>query len=77
MSKSKYVKFSKSKLDQDYYVKYRHGHVIVLRDNKLRYDIEVMIGKRTFYCTFHNTYNAKHICKHIRFIKMWDSKIKV
>ena len=76
MSKSKSVRSSINKDDQDYYVKYRHDHVFVIRDNKLKYDIEVMIGKRTLYCAFHDTRNSKHVCEHIRFIKMWDGKIK-
>lgn len=76
MSKSKSVRSSKNKDVPEYYVKYRHDHVLVIRDNKLRCDIDVMIGKLTFYCAFHDTRNSKHVCEHIRFIKMWDGKIK-
>jgi hypothetical protein len=34
MGKSKSDRPSKNKADQDYYVKYRHDHVFVIRDNK-------------------------------------------
>ncbi|MDF0682493.1 MAG: hypothetical protein P0116_16165 [Candidatus Nitrosocosmicus sp.] len=76
MNKSKSILSSNNKCDQDYYVKYRQDHVYVIRDNKLKYDIEVMIGKWTFYCAFHDTRNSKHVCEHIKFIEMWDGNIK-
>ena len=52
-----------------YYLKYNHDHSFVIGDNKLKRNIEVMIGKQTLYCTFHDTRNADHGCEHIRFIK--------
>lgn len=61
MDKSKFDRSSKNKADQDYYVKYRHDHVFVIRDNKLKYYIEVMIRKRTFYRAFHDTRNSLHV----------------
>ena len=55
-----------------YYLKYRHDHSFVIGDNKLKRNVEVMIGKQTLYCSFHDTRNAEHGCEHIRFIKMLD-----
>ena len=55
-----------------YYLKYQHDHSFVIGDNKLKRDVEVMIGNQTLYCSFHNTRNAEHGCEHIRFIKMLD-----
>ena len=54
------------------YLKYRHDHSFVIADNKLKRNVEVMIGKQTLYCTFHDSRNAEHACEHIRFIKMLD-----
>lgn len=55
-----------------YYLKYRHDHGFVIGDNKLKHNVEVMIGKQTLYCSFHDTRNAEHGCEHIRFIKMLE-----
>ena len=55
-----------------YYLKYQHDHSFVIGDNKLKRDVEVMIGNQTLYCSFHDTRNAEHGCEHIRFIKMLD-----
>ncbi len=55
-----------------YYLKYQHDHSFVIGDNKLKRDVEVMIGNQTLYCSFHDTSNAEHGCEHIRFIKMLD-----
>ena len=55
-----------------YYLKYRHDHGFVIGDNKLKRNVEVMIGKQTLYCSFHDTRNTEHECEHIRFIKMLD-----
>ena len=55
-----------------YYLKYRHDHGFVIGDNKLKRNVEVMIGKQTLYCSFHDTRNSEHECEHIRFIKMLD-----
>ena len=46
--------------------------VFVIGDNKLKRNVEVMTGKQTLYCSFHDTRNAEHGCEHIRFIKMLD-----
>ena len=65
--------FSTHELITDYYyLKYRHDHSFVIRDNKLNRNVEVMIGKQTLYCSFHDTRNSEHECEHIRFIKMLD-----
>lgn len=70
MNKSKSIGPSKKvNTDQEYYLKYHYDHVFVIRDNKLKYNVEVMIGKKTFYCAFHDTRNEEHACEHIRFIK--------
>jgi len=55
-----------------YYLKYRHDHSFVIADNKLKRNVEVMIGTQTLYCSFHDSRNAEHACEHIRFIKMLD-----
>ncbi len=55
-----------------YYLKYHHAHGFVIGDNKLKRNVEVMIGKQTLYCSFHDTRNSEHECEHIRFIKMLD-----
>jgi hypothetical protein len=55
-----------------YYLKYHHDHGFVIGDNKLKRNVEVMIGKQTLYCCFHDTRNAVHECEHIRFIKTLD-----
>ena len=55
-----------------YYLKYQHDHSFVIGDNKLKRDVEVMIGNQTLYCSFHDTRNSEHGCEHIRFIKMLD-----
>ena len=55
-----------------YYLKYQHDHGFVIGDNKLKRNVEVMIGKQTLYCSFHDTRNSEHECEHIRFIKMLD-----
>lgn len=53
-----------------YYLKYHHDHGFVIGDNKLKLNVEVMIGKQTLYCSFHDTRNAEHECEHIKFINM-------
>ena len=55
-----------------YYLKYHHDHGFVIGDNKLKRNVEVMIGKQTLYCSFHDTRNTEHGCEHIRFINMLD-----
>ena len=55
-----------------YYLKYQYDHVFVIGDNKLKLNVEVMTGKQTLYCSFHDTRNAQHECEHIRFIRMLD-----
>ena len=55
-----------------YYLKYQHDHSFVIGDNNLKHNVEVMIGKQTLYCSFHDNRNAEHECQHIRFIKMLD-----
>ena len=55
-----------------YYLKYQHDHGFVIGDNVLKRNVEVMIGKQTLYCSFHDTRNSEHECEHIRFIKMLD-----
>ena len=65
MSKTKSDSSSKNKDDHNYYVKYRYDHVYVISDKKLKFDIEIMIGKRTPYCAFHDTRNSKYVCEHI------------
>ena len=55
-----------------YYLKYQHDHAFVIGDNKLKRNVEVMIGKQTLYCSFHDTGNTEHGCEHIRFINMLD-----
>lgn len=79
MGKSKVVKgYGKSQeKNLDYYVKYQHDHAFIIRDNKLQYNVEVLIGKQTLYCGFHDTRSADHVCEHIRFVKRWEeSKFK-
>ena len=53
-----------------YYLKYNHDHSFVIGDSKLKRNVEVMIGKQTLYCSFHDNRNAEQGCEHIRFIKM-------
>jgi hypothetical protein len=80
MGKSKVVKGygNTKKSDQDYYVKYHHDHAYIIRDNKLKFNVEVLIGKQTFYCGFHDTRSAEHVCEHIHYIKIWEeSKFKL
>jgi hypothetical protein len=55
-----------------YYLKYQYDHGFVIGDNKLKCNVEVMIGKQTLYCSFHDTRDAQHGCEHIKFIKMLD-----
>ena len=55
-----------------YYLKYQYDHVFVIGDNKLKRNVEVMTGKQTLYCSFHDTRNAEHECEHIRFVSMLD-----
>ena len=55
-----------------YYLKYQYDHVFVIGDNKLKLNVEVMTGKQTLYCSFHDTRNAEHECEHIRFVSMLD-----
>ena len=55
-----------------YYLKYHHDHAFVIGDKNLRRNVEVMIGKQTLYCSFHDTRNVEPECEHIRFIKMLD-----
>jgi len=55
-----------------YYLKYQHDHSFVIGDNKLKRNVEVMTGKQTLYCSFHDTRNAEHECEHIRFVSMLD-----
>ena len=55
-----------------YYLKYQYDHVFVIGDNKLKLNVEVMTGKQTLYCSFHDIRNAEHECEHIRFIRMLD-----
>ena len=65
------LEFSTQQEIMDYfYLKYNHDHSFVIGDSKLKRNIEVMIGKQTLYCSFHDTRNADHGCEHIRFIKM-------
>ena len=65
--------FSTQQQIMDYYcLKYHHDHGFVIGDNKLKRNVEVMIGKQTLYCSFHDTRNSEHECEHIRFIKMLD-----
>ncbi len=60
----------------DYYLKYQYDHVFVIGDNKLKHDIEVMIGKQTLYCAFHDARNTEHVCEHIKFIDMLNEQTK-
>lgn len=63
--------FSTHELIMDYYyLKYRHDHSFVIRDNKLNRNVEVMIGKRTLYCSFHDTRNPDRGCDHITYVKI-------
>ena len=55
-----------------YYLKYQHDHSFVIGDNNLKQNVEVMIGKQTLYCSFHDNRNAENECQHIRFIKTLD-----
>ena len=55
-----------------YYLKYQYDHGFVIGDNKLKRNVEVMIGKQTLYCSFHDTRNTQHGCEHIKFIRMLD-----
>ena len=67
------LEFGNQQQIMDYYfLKYKHDHSFVIEDNKLKRNVEVMIGKQTLYCSFHDTRNAEHSCEHIRFIKMLD-----
>ncbi len=52
-----------------YYLKYHHDHAFVIGDKNLRRNVEVMIGKQTLYCSFHDTRNVEPECEHIRYIK--------
>lgn len=56
----------------DYHLKYHYDHVFVIGDDRLKQNVEVMIGKRTLYCAFHDTRNSEHDCEHVRFIQMLD-----
>ena len=53
-----------------YYLKYQHDHGFVIGDNKLNRNVEVMAGKQTLYCSFHDTRDEERVCEHIAFIKM-------
>jgi len=55
-----------------YYLKYKHDHGFVIGDSKLSRNVEVMIGRQTLYCSFHDTRNAELGCEHITYIKMLD-----
>ena len=58
---------------KDYcYLKYQYDHVFVIGDNRLKYNVEVMIGKQTLYCSLHDTRNGQQECEHIRFTKMFE-----
>ena len=55
------LEFSTQQEIMDYfYLKYNHDHSFVIGDSKLKRNIEVMIGKQTLYCSFHDTRNADH-----------------
>ncbi|VFJ12641.1 hypothetical protein [Candidatus Nitrosocosmicus franklandus] len=58
------------------YMKYRYDHVFVIGDNKLKHNVEVMIGKQTLYCSSHDTRTSEQECEHIRFVKMYKEKDK-
>ena len=67
------LKFSTGEEIMDcYYLKYLHDHSFIIADNKLRRNVEVMIGKQTLYCSFHDSHNVEHGCEHIMYIKMLD-----
>lgn len=53
-----------------YYLKYQYDHGFVIGDNKLNRNVEVMIGKETLYCSFHDTRKEERGCEHITYIKM-------
>jgi hypothetical protein len=63
---------TQQKIMDYYYLKYQYDHVFVIGDNKLKLNVEVMTGKQTLYCSFHDTRNAEHECEHIRFVSMLD-----
>ncbi len=53
-----------------YYLKYQYDHGFVIGDNKLNRNVEVMIGKQTLYCSFHDTRNTERGCEHITYLNM-------
>ncbi|MDR4491487.1 MAG: hypothetical protein R2685_11390 [Candidatus Nitrosocosmicus sp.] len=57
---------------EDYHLKYHYDHVFVIGDDRLKQNVEIMIGKRTLYCAFHDTRSSEHDCEHVRFIQMLD-----
>jgi len=59
---------SREQIMGHYYIKYQHDHGFVIGDNKLNRNVEVMIGKQTLYCSFHDTRNAERGCEHITYL---------
>ena len=54
-----------------YYLKYQHDHSFVIGDNKLKRDVEVMIGNQTLYCSFHDTRNSEQDANILDLSKCW------
>jgi hypothetical protein len=63
---------SQQQIKNYHYLKYQYDHVFVIGDNKLKHNVEVMIGKQTLYCSLHDTRNGEQECDHIRFTKMFE-----
>ena len=63
---------TRQRIINKYYLKYQYDHVFVIGDNRLKQNVEVMVGKRTLYCAFHDTRNSEYDCEQIRFIKELD-----
>lgn len=68
MSKSEPTKSSNSQINNNYFLKYYYDNVFVIGDNELKQNIEIMIGNLGLYCVYHDTWNQKQECEHIKFI---------
>ena len=54
----------------DYFLKYQYDNAIVIGDNKLKENIEILIGKRGIYCKYHDTRRCDQNCGHMMFALM-------
>lgn len=56
--------------DDDYFLKYQYDNALVIGDNKLKENIEILIGTRGIYCKYHDTRGYDQKCEHIKFALM-------